>query len=47
VAPGPRRDVRRAGLGAAGSGPVMGLPFSRDQFLDVFAAYNMALWPAA
>ena len=25
----------------------MGLPFSRDQFLDVFAAYNTALWPAA
>jgi hypothetical protein len=25
----------------------MGLPFSRDQFLDVFAAYNTALWPVA
>jgi hypothetical protein len=47
VGAGPRRDVRRAGLGVAGSGPVTGLPFSRDQFLDVFAAYNMALWPAA
>jgi hypothetical protein len=26
---------------------MMGLPFSREQFLDVFAAYNTALWPAA
>jgi hypothetical protein len=25
----------------------MELPFSPDQFLDVFAAYNRALWPAA
>ena len=24
----------------------MSLPFSRDAFLDVFAAYNAALWPA-
>jgi len=23
----------------------MGLPFSHDQFLDVFGAYNTALWP--
>jgi hypothetical protein len=26
---------------------VTGLPFSRDQFLDVFAAYNAAVWPVA
>lgn len=25
----------------------MQLPFSHEQFLDVFAAYNRALWPAA
>lgn len=25
----------------------MELPFSRDEFLDVFAAYNTGLWPAA
>src|SRR3990172_2072818 len=25
----------------------MQLPFTRDQFLDVFGAYNRALWPAA
>ena len=25
----------------------MNLPFTHDQFLDVFAAYNSALWPAA
>lgn len=25
---------------------VQGLPFSRDQFFDVFAAYNTAIWPA-
>lgn len=25
----------------------MQLPFSREQFLDVFGAYNQALWPAA
>lgn len=25
----------------------MSLPFSHDQFLDVFGAYNAALWPAA
>ena len=25
----------------------MEVPFSRDQFLDVFAAYNVVLWPAA
>ena len=25
----------------------MQLPFTHDQFLDVFAAYNRALWPAA
>ena len=25
----------------------MRLPFTRDQFFDLFAAYNEALWPAA
>lgn len=25
----------------------MSLPFTHDQFLDVFASYNRALWPAA
>ncbi len=25
----------------------MKLPFTHDQFLDVFAAYNGALWPVA
>jgi hypothetical protein len=25
----------------------MQLPFSDNQFLDVFGAYNRALWPAA
>jgi len=25
----------------------MQLPFTHDQFLDVFAAYNRTLWPAA
>ena len=24
----------------------MPLPFTHDQFLDVFGAYNRALWPA-
>jgi hypothetical protein len=25
----------------------MELPFSREEFFDLFAAYNRALWPAA
>ncbi|HSK09266.1 MAG TPA: DUF6064 family protein, partial [Vicinamibacterales bacterium] len=25
----------------------MNLPFTHEQFLDVFASYNTALWPAA
>ena len=25
----------------------MNLPFTHDQFLDVFASYNAALWPGA
>jgi hypothetical protein len=33
--------------GAPSQDVVMGLPFSRDQFLDVFATYNRLLWPAA
>ena len=27
-------------------GCVMNIPFSADQFLDVFARYNLAVWPA-
>jgi len=26
-------------------GPTMSLPFTTDQFLDVFARYNIAVWP--
>ena len=32
--------------GDASARPAMQLPFTRDQFFDLFAAYNEALWPA-